>query len=61
MIPNVQHHSQKVTEIQQNFISKFHHRKSTEMQRLTLALTWGVGGGRDYNLELVCTVHFAEI
>jgi len=39
MIPNVQHHSQKVTEIQQNFITKFHHRKSTKMQCITLALT----------------------
>jgi hypothetical protein len=45
MIPIVQHHSQNVTEIQQNLISKVHQRKSTEMQSLTLALTWGGGGG----------------
>ena len=41
MIPNVKHQSQNITEIQQNFFYKVHHRKSTEMQSLTLALTWG--------------------
>jgi len=65
MMTNVQHHSQNFTEVQQNFISKFHHRKKHRNATSKVSTDLGGGGGggggkRCCNLELVCIVHFAE-